>query len=652
LELLQVYLLSVIAADRGAEPLTSHTTVVVRVDDVNDHSPQISVNTLTPHGVATVAENSEPGTFVAYVSVEDADSGDNGLFSCAVTTAGEHFALRQTFPPGEFQLITAAAAPLDRERRAGYDVTITCADAGGERARTSQTVVHVTVADVNDNAPRFSRESYDFEIVENCSPGTTVGRVVATDADNASNGRIHYRLEGLPEVAAGTSALLHIDGRTGLITTRGEVDRESMPASVRAGAPLELIVTAVDGASEDNSARMTATAAVRITVLDVDDRVPVFDNDLYVFQVAENEPPGVVLGRVSALDADLPPHDVVRYHIVRHGDVDVSALFHVDSQTGTVTSRDTFDRERVASYHFDVVASGGGLSTLSARACVDVQVVDVNDHRPLFTEPLWSNQTLLVSSQTPRGHVVSWLRAVDLDEGRNARLTFTIAAGNRLNTFAVHPDTGALTVAVDISRVVLEEFALHMTVEDGGLPVARRDDTVLRVVVSRDVAYVPLPSPADQSRRAVEGFGVLASETTAIVLSVALAAIVTLIVIIAVCICVLRRRARSRRAQSSADDVDDDKLHRHPDVLKVDGETVMRLRTRGVELYHGAADGSLPGSHGGNAVKCNGTSRAMMPNGGVASPYFAPPTGYSGSITSSFTGHATGSEMMNYYQVR
>jgi len=74
----------------------------------------------------------------------------------------------------------------------------------------------------------------------------------------------------------------------------------------------------------------------------------------------------------------------------------------------------------------------------------------------------------------------------------------------------------------------------------------------------------------------------------------------------------------------------------------------MRLRNR-VELFHGgAADGSTPGSHG-NAVKCNGTARAMMANGGV-SPYFAP-TGYSGSITSSFT-HATGSEMMNYYQVR
>jgi len=618
--------------------------VVVRVDDVNDHSPEITVNTLTPLGAAAVTENSEPGTFVAYVSVDDADSGDNGRFRCAVTTAGERFALRQTFPPGEFQLVTASA-PLDREERAAYDVTIACADEGGQRARTSQTVVHVTIADENDNVPHFTRDVYEFKITENCAPGTTVGQVVANDADDGAYGRVSYRLEGLPEISGWP--LLHIDSDTGLISTRGEIDRESLLPSERAGGPLELTATAVDSGNENSSGRMTATAVVRIVVLDIDDRLPVFDHDHYVFQIAENEPPGVVLGRVSALDADLPPHDVVRYHTIRHGDVDVSSLFHVDPQTGTVSSRDTFDRERVALYHFDVVASGGGLSTLSARACVDVQVIDVNDHRPLFTEPLWNNQTLLVSSQTPRGHVVSWLRAVDLDDGRNSRLTFTIAAGNRLNTFTLHPVSGALSVVKDISHIVLEEYALHLTVEDGGLPVPLRDDTVLRVVVSRDVEYVPLPSPLDQTGNGLNGFGVLASETTAVVLSIALAVILTLIVFIAVSICVLRRRARSRRAQRSTDDADDDK-RRHPEAAKLErGIPETRLRNR-VELFQGVADGSATGVHG-NAVKCNGTARTMMANGGV-SPYFAS-TGYSGSFTSSFT-HATGSEAMNYYQVR
>ena len=42
-----VYLLSVTASDRGPDSLPAHTSVIVRVQDVNDNSPQIKVNTLT-----------------------------------------------------------------------------------------------------------------------------------------------------------------------------------------------------------------------------------------------------------------------------------------------------------------------------------------------------------------------------------------------------------------------------------------------------------------------------------------------------------------------------------------------------------------------------------------------------------------------------
>ena len=74
--LLQVHLLSVTASDGGTVPLTSHTTVVVRVDDVNDNSPAITVNTLTPRGTAaSVAENSEDRGVTATASAVLLSSG-------------------------------------------------------------------------------------------------------------------------------------------------------------------------------------------------------------------------------------------------------------------------------------------------------------------------------------------------------------------------------------------------------------------------------------------------------------------------------------------------------------------------------------------------------------------------------------------------
>jgi len=88
----KIYILSIMAHDRGPDSLPAHTTLVVRVEDVNDNAPQINVNTLTSSAQAEVRENAEVGTFVAHLSVIDADSEDNGRFLCTVDDS--NFALQ------------------------------------------------------------------------------------------------------------------------------------------------------------------------------------------------------------------------------------------------------------------------------------------------------------------------------------------------------------------------------------------------------------------------------------------------------------------------------------------------------------------------------------------------------------------------------
>jgi len=60
-----VYLLSVTASDRGPDSLPAHSSVVVRVRDVNDNSPQIRINTLTSSTFAEVPRRD----FVTYLLV-------------------------------------------------------------------------------------------------------------------------------------------------------------------------------------------------------------------------------------------------------------------------------------------------------------------------------------------------------------------------------------------------------------------------------------------------------------------------------------------------------------------------------------------------------------------------------------------------------
>lgn len=65
------------------------------------------------------------GTFVAHLSVVDADSGDNGRFVCSVDD--RNFALQPIYT-SELKLVTSAR--LDRERRNEYQLSISCRDFG------------------------------------------------------------------------------------------------------------------------------------------------------------------------------------------------------------------------------------------------------------------------------------------------------------------------------------------------------------------------------------------------------------------------------------------------------------------------------------------------------------------------------------------
>ena len=86
-----------------------------------------------------VRENSDVGTFVAHLSVVDADSADNGRFVCSVDD--RNFALQRIYT-SELKLVTTTR--LDRERRDDYQLSISCRDFG-VTPLTSVVPLHVKV---------------------------------------------------------------------------------------------------------------------------------------------------------------------------------------------------------------------------------------------------------------------------------------------------------------------------------------------------------------------------------------------------------------------------------------------------------------------------------------------------------------------------
>lgn len=292
-----VYDLVIVAFDHGAEPQTATTRVVVHVDDVNGHPPAISINALDAGSsdegrrAVEVLENQPPGTFVAYVWSQDADRGANGEVDCSVASA--NFTLQRVHT----RLYKLATAVLfDREEADRYVAVIRCTDRGRPPLATTDWA-EVTVLDVNDHTPQFVQPTFSASVNETATPGQAVMTVSAVDLDAGPNADVRYHI-----AHASRTDTFRVDAETGTTYVAAELDYET-------AAELTFDVVAADRGTPARS----ATAAVRISVINQNDCAPRFTESTFSFGVFEGLPSSTDVGTVSAFDADAPPFNDFYY---------------------------------------------------------------------------------------------------------------------------------------------------------------------------------------------------------------------------------------------------------------------------------------------------------------------------------------------------
>jgi len=77
-----------------------------------------------------------------------------------------------------------------------------------------------------------------------------------------------------------------------------------------------------------------------INVVDVNDERPRIELPVYIFDVDENQPPGIEVGVVLAADRELPPFN--RFSLGWGSSVD---QFAINSRTGIITTTQALDHE-------------------------------------------------------------------------------------------------------------------------------------------------------------------------------------------------------------------------------------------------------------------------------------------------------------------
>uniref|UniRef100_A0A672NR65 Protocadherin-16 n=1 Tax=Sinocyclocheilus grahami TaxID=75366 RepID=A0A672NR65_SINGR len=271
--------LVVTAWDSGIQPESSSTFVSIKVLDVNDNHPNISILFLNEPGAPEVSEGARPGDYVARIAVSDPDLGDVKKIDVHLQGGDGMFSLKST---DDFLYVLCVDGPLDREVKDVYELIVTARDFGSPPL-SSKTTFQVQVTDVNDNPPVFDQNIYEESIPEDVREGTALFRVKTTDRDLGGDSGIIYSIMQ-PE----QEQLLNIDATSGLITTAAGLDHERE-------TELKFLVVAIDGGSPS----LSSTATVTIHVVDVNDNKPIFKQQFYNVTVKEHTAVGTCILQVK-----------------------------------------------------------------------------------------------------------------------------------------------------------------------------------------------------------------------------------------------------------------------------------------------------------------------------------------------------------------
>ncbi|XP_023184216.1 protocadherin gamma-A4-like isoform X28 [Xiphophorus maculatus] len=454
----------------GGSPQKSGTIVIhVTVLDANDNAPVFSQVVYK----ASLPEHSSMDSVVLTVSATDADEGVNGEITYGfdhVSDENQIFILNpQT---GEVRV----GGTIDYERKSLYEMQISAKDGLG---LASYATLIIDVTDINDNAPFIHLKSLCNPIPENVSPGTEVGIINVQDRDSEHNRQVRCTIQqNVPFILVPS-----IKNYYSLVTT-GQLDRELVS---------DYNITII--ATDEGSPPLSSSKTIQLSVADINDNPPVFEEQSYCAYVSENNKPGSSLCTVSARDPDWRQNGTVIYSLLP-GEVNgasVSSYLSVNGDTGVIHAVRSFDYEQFRSFKVQVMARDNGSPPLSNNVTVSVFISDVNDNSPqiLYPAPEGSSfMTELVPKAAHGGSLVSKVIAVDADSGQNAWLSYHIVKATDPGLFSIDLHSGEIRTQRDISESDSMKQNLIVAVKDNGQP-SLSATCLMYLLISDNLAEVP-----------------------------------------------------------------------------------------------------------------------------------------------------------------
>ncbi|XP_041123104.1 protocadherin alpha-12-like isoform X9 [Polyodon spathula] len=311
--------------------------------------------------------------------------------------------------------------------------------------------VDVEIVDINDHAPAFSENETHLEIAESSQIGARFPLESAQDPDVGSNSLRWYRLNKNEHFELAEYSKIPV------LVLQRPLDREQSGMHY-------LILTALDGGNPQRSGILQIT----VTVLDINDNTPVFDNQVYSVDLQENTSRDTIVLKLNASDLDEGLNGEIMYAFGKSNKDTVSELFSIDKNTGEIKVKGSIDYEANSAFEIDVQATDRGHVPMAVHCSVVIHIIDVNDNTPEIEITSLTND---ISEDASLGTAIALISVADLDSGVNGKIVCKLSENV---PFELKPsykhNLYSLITNARLDGEITSQYNITVTVQDLGYP--------------------------------------------------------------------------------------------------------------------------------------------------------------------------------------
>ncbi|XP_074648131.1 cadherin-87A-like isoform X2 [Tubulanus polymorphus] len=374
------------------------------------------------------------------------------------------------------------------------DVSVWLYDAEHRGAQGVKHDIRVIVQDVNDEAPKFTKETYDVAVSEHTPVGSVIfDNINIKDVDTVNPQFISVKCDANPKKPKTVQACEQFSVIRNVSNNKQWIGKLVLNKSLDYE---KKTIWQVPLISDDG--KNSFSQSFEIQVIDIQDSPPIIISSTSKI-VKDGFPARKYLLTVIAEDGDKFAPRKIRYEIMSNP----GGLFEIDPNSGNITTLQILDREKpiLANGYVsidvkarEVVNASLGIygndRSNTATGTVIVTVLDENDNPPLWAPRTYKtevNEDIASNVMVPN----LLLSVEDRDQGNNGK--YKIELLNHRDRFSIDPTEGQSLTTVGVKVINSfdyekndREFILKIKAQEH-LTTEKRSDTATVTIAIQDV---------------------------------------------------------------------------------------------------------------------------------------------------------------------